>query len=93
MRYEGAADERNDEPPEARDMVEDVCEVCEDATELRPVSCQLPHAHVGPALRTAVHSLLEHALDHVRTMAREQRLDVPHRLVRYLHILVHDGGC
>jgi hypothetical protein len=44
VRYEGA-EERKDEPPEARDMLEDV--VCEDATELRPVPCKLPRAHVA----------------------------------------------
>jgi hypothetical protein len=34
-RYEGAVDERNEEPPEASDMVD---EVCEEATELRRLS-------------------------------------------------------
>jgi hypothetical protein len=38
VRYDGAAEERKDEPPEARDMLEEV--VCEDATELRPASCK-----------------------------------------------------
>jgi hypothetical protein len=44
-----------------------------------------------PAQPTAVHSLLEHSLNHVRTMARQQRFYVPHRFIRNLKTVLHNG--
>lgn len=39
---------------------------------------------------TAIHGLLEHALDHVWTMPRQQGLDVSHRVLGDIEI-VHGG--
>lgn len=65
VRKEGAG-ERNDEPVEA---VVDIDEaVCEEATELRPRMGKLLHARALQAGHTALHSLLEHPVDHIWAM-------------------------
>lgn len=89
VRKDGAG-ERKDEPVEA---VVDMDEaVCEDATELRPRVCELVGRWFAMGERTALHGLLEHAVDHVRAMSRQQGLDVSHRLLGDVEVVVHAGA-
>lgn len=88
VRKEGAG-ERKDEPDEA--VVEMDEAVCEDATELRPGEGQLVSTRGRRAQHTAVHCLLEHPMDHVGAMSRQQGLDVSHRLLWDVHVVVHVG--
>ncbi len=67
----------------------------EEATELRPVRLSARETREGrTGRRTRVHGLREHPLDEVWRMPREQSLDVLHRLLGDVVVVVHcgDGG-
>ena len=89
--------ERHDEAEEevALEVEVDV-DMKEEAVELRP---RAGGQHGGGGWgweenqRTRVHCLGEHALDHVRGMACEEGLDVLHRLLWDVVVVVHGGQC
>lgn len=89
VRTDGFAEERNDHPVEAVDT-DDV--VREEATELRPSFCELVRSGIAKAEPTTLQSLLEHSLDHIRAVPCQQRLDMPHGLLRDLYIVLHVAG-
>jgi hypothetical protein len=84
--------DRHDDPEE--DVVlelEVVVDMKDEATELRPGACEWVNSENQKTRPTRLESLRKHALDEMWRVSCQQSVDVSHRLVGDVEVVLHDG--